>query len=117
MMEEISWQELNEIYAYTQLEPWGEEREDLRMAISTSATVNALIALRDTVVAANSTKRSRPRRSKLTTWEDFMPRFSGDGKARAAEVEKPTDAAGWASFKKSIYGGLKANQRRKAERV
>lgn len=113
MMAEISWREMNELYAYAELEPFGEEREDLRMAISTSAIANLLIGLRDTVVAVNSGKR-RPRPSKLTTWEDFMPRFGGEGKARAPEAKQPTDAAGWSAFKASIYGGLKAGRQRKA---
>lgn len=38
----MSSRELSEWMAYYQIEPWGEERADLRQAMTTSATANLL---------------------------------------------------------------------------
>lgn len=56
-------------YAYAQLEPFGEERADLRAGIITSSIVNMLIRV-------NTTSRS-PRLTKPT---DYMPRFGENEK-------------------------------------
>lgn len=37
---------------------------------------------------------------------DFMPHFAAAAE-RPVEPKKPTDAAGWARFKASIYAGFK----------
>jgi hypothetical protein len=61
LLSEISSEELTEWMAYAELEPFGEERADLR-----SATVAAVIA------NANRDRKKRPQPYKVS---DFMPKF------------------------------------------
>ena len=84
-MAEMSSRQLAEWIAYYQLEPWGEERADLRAGIvaSTIANVN------------RSAKRTKP-----YTPRDFMPRFD-------AEPEEPTETATrlMAKMRAALSGG------------
>jgi hypothetical protein len=64
--------EFMELLVYAQLEPWGEERADLRMGILASTMANLW----------------RGKDSRGYTPEDFMPRFG----ANAAPTPEETDA-------------------------
>lgn len=61
LLHRISSRELTEWMAYYQLEPWGEERADLRAGIIAATVANA---------ARDPKKRRRPFRP-----EEFMPKF------------------------------------------
>lgn len=61
----MSSQEFSEWQAFARLEPFGEERADLRSAI-----VAAVIA---------NTQRNPKKRAKPFEVQDFMPRFEADG--------------------------------------
>lgn len=63
MLASISGLQLVEWMAYAELEPFGEERADLRMAIGTASLSNTLFQLM-------TGKREAPFKV-----EDFMPRF------------------------------------------
>lgn len=60
MLSEMTSEQLSEWMAYYTLEPWGEERADLRMGILASVDANI----------HKSTKRKKPYKP-----EDFMPTF------------------------------------------
>ena len=57
----MTGQQLNEWMAFAGLEPFGEERADLRMGILAAATVNAMTRTKDSDPVAKA--------------EDFMPKF------------------------------------------
>lgn len=79
MLQQISSQQFAEWQAYTKLEPWGEERGDLRAGIvaSTIANVNR---------STKSTRAFRP--------QDFMPDFEiDDDEAAAARLLARAKAA------------------------
>ncbi len=59
MLSEISSEHLSEWMAYSRLEPWGEERDDLRMGIIASTIANV-----------NREKGKKPYKP-----TDFMPAF------------------------------------------
>jgi len=59
MLAEISSRDFAGWMAYSRLEPWGEERDDLRMGIIASTIANA----------------NRPKNRKAYTPADFMPDF------------------------------------------
>lgn len=59
MLCELNWSQFAAWLKYAEIEPFGEERGDLRMAVSTSAIVNNARAL-------------EVKRPPLTTPEDFM---------------------------------------------
>lgn len=63
LLGELSSSQLAEWLAFYQLEPWGEERADLRAGIVASTIANA----------NRSQKQKKP-----YTPEDFMPRFDGE---------------------------------------
>lgn len=63
MLESISGVQLTEWMAYADLEPFGEERADLRMAIGTASLANIMYQLW-------TGKRDAPFKV-----EDFMPKF------------------------------------------
>lgn len=62
LLERIDSRELSEWIAYYELEPWGEERADLRAGIVAATVVNS---------------RPRDKRNPGKTYkpEDFMPKF------------------------------------------
>lgn len=63
LLDELSSSQLAEWIAFYQLEPWGEERADLRAGIVASTIANV--------------NRS-PKRKKPYAPEDFMPRFEDE---------------------------------------
>lgn len=90
MAREVTWRELQELQAYAQIEPFGEEREDLRAGIIASSIVNALVMIN------RDPRKGRPR---LTSPGDFMPKFSGaDGKPARAARKPLTDRDDWGRF-------------------
>lgn len=66
--------ELTEWIAFFELEPWGEERMDLRFATLNSILVNAL----------------RGKGQKPVTPADLMPDFGGDRKERGIDLADMT---------------------------
>lgn len=69
MLSEISSVQFAEWMAYSRLEPWGEERDDLRMAIIASTIANV----------------NRGKNSKAFSPQDFMPQFEPETEEQAAE--------------------------------
>ena len=69
MLAEISSVQFAEWMAYSRLEPWGEERDDLRMAIIASTIAN--------VNRGKNTKAFKP--------QDFMPSFEPETEEQATE--------------------------------
>jgi hypothetical protein len=69
MLSEISSLQFAEWMAYSGLEPWGEERDDLRMGIIASTIAN--------VNRGKNTKPFKP--------TDFMPSFEQETEEQAAE--------------------------------
>jgi hypothetical protein len=69
MLSEISSVQFAEWMAYSRLEPWGEERDDLRMAIIASTIAN--------VNRGKNTQAFKP--------QDFMPSFEPETEEQAAE--------------------------------
>lgn len=61
LLARVSSRELSEWMAYSQVEPWGEERADLRAGIVASTVANT---------ARNAKKRHKPFKP-----EEFMPTF------------------------------------------
>lgn len=78
LLNEISSEELTEWMAYAELEPFGEERADLR-----SATVAAVIA---------NANRDRKKRSRPYRVTDFMPKF---GQQEQSEEDMLAVAEAW----------------------
>jgi hypothetical protein len=69
MLSEISSVQYAEWLAYSALEPWGEERDDLRMAIIASTIANV----------------NRGKGQKAFTPDQFMPSFEQETEEQAAE--------------------------------
>ena len=69
MLAEIVQLQFAEWMAYSTLEPWGEERDDLRMGIVASTIANA-----------NRGKNQKPYKP-----QDFMPSFEPETEEQAAE--------------------------------
>jgi hypothetical protein len=63
----MPWEQLREWRQYAEMEPFGAEREDLRMGMSTAT-------LRNTLLAVNSGGKAVPRRM-LSKPADFVLRF------------------------------------------
>lgn len=82
---EITWQQFLEWQTYQQLEPWGEERADIRAAQITAALYNV-----------NRTKKSKPVKIK-----DVLLRF-GDEAARPQQDWRSMQAM--AKFISSAWG-------------
>jgi len=80
MLSEISSTQFAEWMAYSRLEPWGEERDDLRMGIIASTIANA-----------NRGKNSKPFKP-----QDFMPKFEPETEedAQARLMAKAMSALG-----------------------
>ena len=68
MLGEISSTQFAEWMAFSRLEPWGEERADLRTGIVASTIANA----------------NRGKNTKAFKPEDFMPRFEPEDEEEAA---------------------------------
>ena len=82
MLSEMSWEQFLGWTAYTRLEPWGEERSDLRCGIIASVIANV--------------NRDPKRKATPYNPSDFMPKFGE--KAR----KKPlTDVEEWNRVKQS----------------
>lgn len=75
LLERMSSREFSEWMLYYDLEPFGEERADLRQAMTTSAVHNSVIA--------------QSKHPKWTKPENFMP-FSEKEEADMDEQEMPT---------------------------
>lgn len=69
MLGEISSRQFAEWMAYSRLEPWGEDRDDLRMGIVASVIANS-----------NRGKGKKPYKP-----QDFMPNFEPEDEAAAIE--------------------------------
>ena len=69
MLSEISSRDFAMWMAYSRLEPWGEERDDLRMGIVASTIANA----------------NRGKGQKAFTPDQFMPSFEPETEEQAAE--------------------------------
>ena len=69
MLSEITSKQFAEWMAYSKLEPWGEERDDLRMGIMASTIANV-----------NRGKNQKPFKP-----TDFMPQFEPETEEQAAE--------------------------------
>ncbi len=67
MLSEISSRDFAGWMAYSRLEPWGEERDDLRMGIIASTIANA----------------NRPKNKKAYRPQDFMPDFEMETEEQA----------------------------------
>jgi len=68
MLAEMTSLQLSEWMAYSKLEPWGEEREDLRMGIVASTIANV----------------NRPKGKKPYKPTDFTPTFEVESEEEAA---------------------------------
>ncbi|GEM_PF-787934 len=84
----ISARELAEWEAYYRVEPWGEERADLRAGIIAATEANV--------------HRDAKKRRKAFTPEEFMPRFTAQGKKQTPEQTRAfaqmMAAAGYGRF-------------------
>jgi len=69
MLSEITSRQFAEWMAYSRLEPWGEDRDDLRMGIMASVIANS-----------NRGKGKKPYKP-----QDFMPNFEPEDEAAAIE--------------------------------
>lgn len=69
MLSEITSMQFAEWMAYSTLEPWGEERDDLRMGIVASTIANA----------------NRGKNTKAYSPQDFMPQFEPEPEDVAIE--------------------------------
>jgi hypothetical protein len=81
MLSEITAEQLAELVAYSDLEPWGDERADLRAAIVASAVAN---------VPANfwgKAGRARPK--------DFMPDFGRTEQVAQSGSQMALEAMAW----------------------
>lgn len=90
----MTWQQLIAWQEYFSLEPWGEERADLRIAQLTALTAN---------INRDSTRRPTP-----FTAMDFMP---------FAEKPKLDQAAAWAGWKAGIKALGASGEPRKRRRA
>lgn len=79
----IDAQEFAEWRAFYQLEPWTEERGDLRMGILASVIVNKLTALQDVMMGLWS-RGYRPPVRKPYQPRDFMPDFDAQPQPQMA---------------------------------
>lgn len=99
MLREMTWGQFMEWNQYADLEPFGEQREDLRAGIIASSIVNILIQIN------SDPKKGRPR---LTKPADFMPNFDEPQPGtRRARVKPKGSQEIMAGFKNSIYKGLR----------
>lgn len=80
MLAEMSSAQFAEWMAYSALEPWGEERDDLRMAITASTIANG-----------NRGKNQKPFKP-----QDFMPNFEPETEEQARDrlIAKALNALG-----------------------
>ena len=74
LLSSLSSRQLTEWMAYDQLEPFGERRADLRMAVLASLIANA--------------NRDPDKRREPFTPADFMPRFEAEPQAQPAEAHQ-----------------------------
>ena len=102
MMSEMSWEEFREWMAYGMIiEPFGEERGDLRAGIISSAVVNCNID---------------PSKSKLTSPVDFMPTFGqkSSTKSKPSHLKDPDE---WGEYLDGIASQLSASARTRRAQV
>jgi len=93
MLAEMTWEQFLEWRVYDSIEPFGEDRADLR-----SGTIASVIAN----VHAGKRKRFRP--------ADFMPNFGTSGRSAGGEARQPlTDPESWRGVLKmaKIVAGAK----------
>ena len=79
LLRRISSAELSEWAAYYALEPFGEERADLRSGIVAATVANA----------------SRSEKQQPYSPADFMPQFDAERVEEAEEPEEPEDPQAW----------------------
>lgn len=91
MLAGMSWKQFQGWMAYAELEPFGEERADLRAGIVAHVIANA-----------NRDPKTKPEPFKPS---DFMPDFDGN---RGSSKKPLTDAGAWKKMKaqaKAQFGG------------
>ena len=86
MMNEMSGEQFMAWVAYAELEPFGEERADLRSGIVASVIANV---------------NRDPKKGKAYSPSDFIPKFGAEKK-----VAPTTDVAKWKSFRDGMKAGL-----------
>lgn len=92
MLEDMTWDQLLSWREYYAIDPWGEERADVRAAQICSILANA--------------NRDPKRHPKPYTVKDFMPDFGG-GRVEGKGSRKPlTDPEQWARFKAGLKSGM-----------
>lgn len=95
LLARISSRELSEWAAYYELEPWGEERADLRAGIVASTMANT---------ARDPKKRQKPYRA-----NEFMPQFAGADRESDGEDEDERPAwegqLRYVEMLNAIFGG------------
>lgn len=96
----MTMQQLVEWVAYSELEPWGDEREDLRAGIVAATIHNCHVTRKQDAKGPDA----------------FMPKL-GVAHRRAAKEKPVTTAEGWAAFKgkfksKVVAGGLSNSEAR-----
>lgn len=97
MLAQMSWAQLREWAAYSELDPFGEERADLRMGILASVMAN---------VHRDTSKRPRPYQA-----DEFMPKFgeqAADVTASRSSSKPLTDKDEWAAVKRMARSISKA---------
>lgn len=89
MLVNMTWPQFQGWMAYYEMEPFGEERGDTRMGISTSNIVNAVRA------SAGGKKFTKP--------DDFIPKYgpSAKKKTKATPLTTPEQ---WSSLKNLVIG-------------
>jgi hypothetical protein len=90
MLEEMTSEQFEGWMTYAGMEPWGEERADLRAGIVASVVANA---------NRDSKRRPRPYEAK-----DFMPKFGGTPSVK----NEPMTRERWLAMKAQAKAGSKA---------
>lgn len=81
LLSQMSWEQFRGWLAYSQIEPFGEERGDLRAGIVASVIANV---------------NRDPKKGKAFQAKDFMPRFGEDESSSVRSSRRPvTDADEW----------------------
>lgn len=83
LLQSLSGREFMEWMAYAEIEPFGEERADLRMAILAALIANV---------------HRDPEKTKPFGPEDFMPRFDGAGRKEVPALDKAQAIAAIRSY-------------------
>jgi hypothetical protein len=90
-IEQLDWGQALAWRAYAQIEPFGEERADLRSGIVASVIANV---------------NRDPKKGKAFNPQDFMPKFGSEASGRATGRREPMTQEAWREVKamaKAIY--------------